>query len=174
MFISPSIIREGRIDPWCIQHFLFRRTCHACWQSLSISFYNFSIISFLFSTIDDRSVSTTALSFHRRVSFDFSASTDWTNAVGVHVHRIGCGATAAARRVRRKARIFSSVTHLGRWAWLTGRQREISDRFVHKRVKPRSQAQLWPRGVVADLVRLVLSVQFENHGERRSGCLLSD
>ena len=30
----------------------------------------------------------------------------------------------AARRVRRKARIFSSVTHLGRWAWLTGRQRE--------------------------------------------------
>ena len=172
MFISLSITREGgRIDPWCIQHFLFRRTCHACWQSLSISFYNFSVISF-FSPLS--SVSTLALSFHRRVSFDFSASTDWTNAVGVHVHRIGCGATAAARRVRRKARIFSSVTHLGRWAWLTGRQREISDRFVHKRAKPRSQAQLWPRGVVADLVRLVLSVQFENHGERRSGCLLSD
>ena len=128
--------------------------------------------NFLFSPLS--SVSTLALSFHRRVSFDFSASTDWTNAVGVHVHRIGCGATAAARRVRRKARIFSSVTHLGRWAWLTGRQREISDRFVHKRAKPRSQAQLWPRGVVADLVRLVLSVQFENHGERRSGCLLSD
>lgn len=49
MFISPSIIREGRIDPWCIQHFLFRRTCHACWQSLSISFCNFSIISCFFS-----------------------------------------------------------------------------------------------------------------------------
>lgn len=26
------------------------------------------------------------------------------------------------RRVRRKARIFSSVTHLGRWAWLGGRE----------------------------------------------------
>lgn len=169
----------GRIDPWCIQHFLFRR-CHTCWLSLSISFYNFSIIFFFFFhyrwslCLNVSSVSTLALSFHCRVSFNFSASTDWTNAVGVHVHRIGCGATAAARRVRRKARIFSSVTHLGRWAWLTGRQREISDRFVHKRAKPRSQAQLWPRGVVADLVRLVLSVQFENHGERRSGCLLSD
>lgn len=49
------------------------------------------------------------------------------------------------RRVRRKARIFSSVTHLGRWAWLTGRERREGggergrdigrSAFVHARCK---------------------------------------
>lgn len=65
------------------------------------------------------------------------------------------------RRVRRKARIFSSVTHLGRWAWLGGREwggREgeisVGPLLCTRGVKQRSQ-----RGeetVRADLVRLVL------------------